>query len=147
MIDAKNKRRRKELWSLVAVCVWCVVLVAGVLLNVGLAMAGGPMGAMHLLAEASDVELPGGFNLTSITSIGFAIWYGYYVTKFAIPGIVDKHAATMERLDAKHQEAMDQANERNQAHVERLVGDFRAELQTLRESFVCGAPAPPKQAA
>jgi t-SNARE complex subunit (syntaxin) len=142
-----NKRRRKERWMLMATCMCCLVLVAGVLINVGLATTGRPDGAMHLLAEASDVELPGGFNLTSVTSIGFAIWYGYYVTKFAIPGIVDKHAAQIERLDAKHQEAMDQANERYQSHVERIVSEFRAELQTLRDSFTCGATPPPKQAA
>lgn len=48
------------------------------------------------LADAVGA-LPGfdGLNLTQVSSIGFAIWYGWYVTTRAIPRIVEQHGVQL----------------------------------------------------
>ncbi len=56
------------------------------------------------IADGAAQSIPGfnDFNFTSLTSIGFAVWYGVYVTRVAIPKIVEKHDAQILRKEEQH---------------------------------------------
>lgn len=74
----------------------------------------------------SQMELPPIEGATSLTSVGFAIWYGWYVTTRAVPKIVDQHAAQIEKIELAHER-----------QINALTAMFREELKDLRARFVC----------
>ena len=74
----------------------------------------------------SQVELPPIEGATSLTSIGFAIWYGWYVTTKAVPKIVDQHASQIEKIELAHER-----------QINSLTAMFREELRETRERFQC----------
>lgn len=79
-------------------------------------------GAM-LLAQAANA-IPGieNFDIGPVASVGFAVWYGWYVTSRAIPRIVDKHDEAVSRVTQAFESAL---------------ADLREERERDRERFVC----------
>ncbi len=74
----------------------------------------------------SQVEVPSIEGATSLTSIGFAIWYGWYVTTKAIPKIVDQHTAQIDKVEIAHGKQLDA-----------MAATFREELRAVRDKFSC----------
>jgi hypothetical protein len=74
----------------------------------------------------SQIELPPLEGASSLTSVGFAIWYGWYVTTRAIPKIVDQHSAQVDKIEAAHER-----------QINSLAATFRDEMRTAREHFQC----------
>jgi hypothetical protein len=100
-----------------------------------IAAAGYGVGAITLLlAEATGV-IPtlDGFDVTQISSIGFAIWYGWYTTSRAIPRIIDQHALQLQAADSRHRESLSMAAT---AFREELAS-IRQERERDREHFQC----------
>lgn len=102
----------------------------GLLASLGMlgATIAGMLGVAELTFLAlSQVDMPASLEgASSLTSIGFAIWYGWYVTTKAIPRIVDQHSAQLDKAEASHGR-----------QLESLSSTFREELRAAREHFRC----------
>lgn len=105
-------------------------IVKGLLASLGMfgVMLAGMWGIAELTVIAfSQVNLPTSLEgATSLTSMGFAIWYGWYVTTKAIPRIIDQHSEQLVKTELSHSK-----------RVEQLASDFREELRATRETFRC----------
>jgi hypothetical protein len=88
-----------------------------------------------LIADATDANY---ISVGSaLGSVGFAVWYGWYVTTRTIPKIVEDHQLTSDKVSSNHR-----------AVVDKLVTEFREEqreerrcftqtLDTIANRFVC----------
>ena len=74
----------------------------------------------------SQVEIPAIEGATSLTSVGFAIWYGWYVTTRAIPKIVDQHQSQVDKIEASRER-----------QINALTTTFREEMHANRQAFRC----------
>lgn len=62
--------------------------------------------------------------IAQLTSIGFSIWYGWYVTTKSIPKIIEQHAMQVADLGQKHERV-----------VERLAEQYRNDINECRAHF------------
>lgn len=98
---------------------------------------GAVAGGLFLADATNLIPKIDGFDIGQVSSVGFAIWYGWYVTCRAIPKIIDQHVAASAAVEAKHQE-----------QVKELTTTFKEEMSSVRdarerdrEHFVCDKAA------
>jgi len=86
------------------------------------------------VADATGV-IPdlGNFDIGQISSIGFAIWYGWYVTCRAIPKIIEQNATSFATAEDKHSAQMKDLTETFRADT----AAARAAREIDREHFTC----------
>lgn len=105
----------------------------------------------------SQVQIPTSLDgVTSITSIGFAVWYGWYITTRAIPRIADK---ADERADAqskrydqqlatvatKHESQIARMEDAHTKQLESMAAAFRDSLKETRDHcYALQVPGGPK---
>lgn len=82
------------------------------------------MGAMLLAVEAAAANIPTLTDITGITSVGFAMWYGFYVTRYALPNII-----------TQHKQVVDGVNEAHKVDTDRLITSNKDNLDMLATSF------------
>lgn len=118
MTDEQKRLRRLYRWAVVKIwarraAIAVYVAVASTYLGVLVAdvYAAVPGG---LLADVVPA-VPNLDGMASITSLGFAVWYGWYITTKTIPRIIDKH----------------------DEQIRHLTEAFREECREMREKFLC----------
>lgn len=78
-----------------------------------------------MLLAAADIpitsDLTGWSSIAaSLVSTGFAVWYAWYMTTNRIPAI-----------EKAHSDQIKEGEERHSAHIELLIGNFRADLKAM----------------
>lgn len=69
--------------------------------------------------------------LQAIASVGFSIWFGYYVITVMIPRITDQQQKTVDKLNEMHAVEMKEINAERKAEREQ----FLSELKAMREAY------------
>lgn len=85
----------------------------------------------------SQVELPPLEGATSLTSVGFAIWYGWYTTAKAIPRIIDKQSEQVDKIFVQTAGQIERLEAAHERQLNALSATFRDEMRIAREHFQC----------
>lgn len=86
----------------------------------------------------SQIELPPLEGASSLTSVGFAIWYGWYTTAKAIPRIIEKQTEQVDRIFAQTALQIEKLEAAHERQLNSLAATFRDEMRIAREHFQCG---------
>ena len=60
-----------------------------------------------LLAEISEPSKSDWVIVSALGGPGFAMWYGWYTTRYTIPGIVKDHKETVKTIVESHEKQID----------------------------------------
>jgi hypothetical protein len=84
---------------------------------------GAVAGGLFLADATGAIPDLGGFDIGQISSIGFAVWYGWYVTCRAIPKIIDQNNEAAKAVAVEHRQT-----------VAVLTETFKEEMSSVRDA-------------
>lgn len=83
---------------------------------------------MWALAEASGLDAAAiTAGVSSVTSLGFAVWFAWYTTVYTLPGQQKLHAEQMDKRELAHAEQLDKKDVVHATTIKTLVDELKSE--------------------